>query len=175
MSDDESVPPDAIAVIGMGGRFPGAPNIAAFLALLEEGRSGRHEVTDEDVAREGIATDVFERRNYIRSSYPLQDFDRFDAGFFGVTPEDASLLDPQQRVFLEVAWHALEDAGIDLDRAERTSASSPDPTSAPICCSICCHASAPVSRPKRLRCCWRTTRIMSQRGCPTNLISAGPP
>ncbi|MEU7530178.1 type I polyketide synthase [Saccharothrix sp. NPDC042600] len=79
-----------LAVIGMAGRFPGAPDLAGFWTNLAGGAESR------DRTPEGG--------------------DRFDAGFFGYAPSEARLLDPQHRVFLEVAWEALEHAGCDPTR-----------------------------------------------------------
>jgi len=96
---------EGIAIIGLAGRFPGARNVAEFWANLVAGR--------ETIARH--AEDL-SRPNYVPARGILDRPEWFDAGFFGLTPREAEVIDPQQRVFLEEAWTALEDAGIDPAR-----------------------------------------------------------
>jgi acyl transferase domain-containing protein/acyl carrier protein len=108
---------DGIAVVGIGCRFPGADGPAAFWDLLRSGRDAIGEVPadrwdvdafyDRDPATPGTTTTRF--GGFIR------DVDRFDAGFFSVSPREAARMDPQQRILLEVAWEALEHAGIAPD------------------------------------------------------------
>ncbi|SCL14702.1 amino acid adenylation domain-containing protein [Micromonospora nigra] len=100
-----------IAVIGMSGRFPGAPDIAAFWRNL---RQGVESITfwDEEVLRAaGIPQETLADPRYVRAASVLDGIDLFDATFFGYNAREAALIDPQQRLFLEAAWHALEDAG----------------------------------------------------------------
>ncbi|WP_018220069.1 type I polyketide synthase [Salinispora pacifica] len=87
-----------IAVIGMAGRFPGAPDCTR---LWETVLAGRERITRTQPDRPG----------HVAAWGRLDDIDRFDAAYFGYSPRDAALLDPQQRIFLEVAQHALEHAG----------------------------------------------------------------
>ncbi|UOM34328.1 type I polyketide synthase [Acuticoccus sp. I52.16.1] len=102
---------DAIAITGMSGRFPGAPDIAAFWRLLVEGREGITFYTDEELLAAGVAPALLRHPNYVRAAPALTDVDMFDAAFFGISPKEAELMDPQHRLFLEHAWLALENAG----------------------------------------------------------------
>ncbi|MER7761397.1 SDR family NAD(P)-dependent oxidoreductase [Streptomyces sp. NPDC097619] len=97
----------AVAVIGMSCRLPGAPDPTAFWRLLSEGRDA---ITDApegrwDTAAPGTGSGV-------RRGGFLDALGEFDAGFFGVSPREAAAMDPQQRLVLELAWEALEDAGV---------------------------------------------------------------
>lgn len=107
------VPADAIAIIGMAGRFPGAMDVHQFWLNLLEGRESITFMTPEqlDPSVAKIASDP----NYVRAKGILEDIDCFDAGFFGIWPMEAKMLDPQQRILLELAWTALEDAGYGAD------------------------------------------------------------
>jgi amino acid adenylation domain-containing protein len=102
----------AIAVIGMSGRFPGARNVSELWANI---LAGRDCITHFDVVELEDSFDESSRRDqhYVKARPILQDVDRFDAGFFGVLAREAALTDPQQRLFLEIAWEAFEDAGYD--------------------------------------------------------------
>jgi phthiocerol/phenolphthiocerol synthesis type-I polyketide synthase E len=97
-----SDPIGAVAVIGMAGRFPGAADVERFWENL---RAGVHSITFFD-AEEGETDPAF-----VRAAGVVEDIDRFDAAFFGFSPRDAEMLDPQQRIFLETVWEALENAG----------------------------------------------------------------
>jgi acyl transferase domain-containing protein len=108
-SRDDSLPSDAIAIIGMAGRFPGARNIEEFWSNLVNARESiRFFSPDElDPAVRHLAGDS----SYVPAKGVLDDIELFDASFFGIFPAEARMLDPQQRVLLELAWTALEDAG----------------------------------------------------------------
>ncbi len=108
MSDD--LPPHAIAVVGMAGRFPGAPSPAALFDNLCAGREGVTFFRPEDLDA-SIPPAVREAADYVAARGVIDEFDRFDAEFFGIVPIEAQVLDPQHRVLLEVAWAALEDSG----------------------------------------------------------------
>jgi acyl transferase domain-containing protein len=113
---------ESIAVIGMACRFPGADNPEAFWALLRDGVNVVSEVpADRWNADEFYSADPdAPGKTYCRWGGFLRQIDRFDPDFFGISPREAASMDPQQRVFLEVAWEALEDAGITPDRLART-------------------------------------------------------
>src|SRR5262245_54656234 len=96
--------PDAVAVIGMSCRFPDAPTPAAFWRNLREGFESVREFTAEDLVAAGVSPAVMSLPNYVNSGVVLDDVDLFDASFFGFSPRDAEILDPQQRIFLECAW-----------------------------------------------------------------------
>ncbi|MBB3257989.1 amino acid adenylation domain-containing protein [Paraburkholderia bannensis] len=102
----------AIAVIGMAGRFPGARNVAELWANL---LAGRDCITHFDVSEleDSFDDDARREERYVKARPILSDVDRFDAGFFGMLAREAALTDPQQRLFLEIAWEAFEDAGYD--------------------------------------------------------------
>ncbi|KOT87520.1 hypothetical protein ADK86_35205 [Streptomyces sp. NRRL F-5755] len=102
-----------VAVIGMAGRFPGAPDLDAFWANLRDGVESITALSEDDLLAEGIERELFERDDYVRVASLLDGHDLFDARFFGFSAREAALLDPQQRLFLECSWHALEDAALD--------------------------------------------------------------
>ncbi len=104
-------PEDRIAVIGLAGRFPGAPSADALFRLLEEGREAISFFSEEELLEAGVPTSLLADPHYVRARGALEGAELFDAGFFALTPREASLLDPQQRLFLEQCWAALEDAG----------------------------------------------------------------
>ncbi|MEU9075080.1 beta-ketoacyl synthase N-terminal-like domain-containing protein [Kitasatospora sp. NPDC048538] len=99
-----------IAVVGLAGRFPGAEDVTALWRALLDGRPTTSRFTPEELAGSVPAAE-YGRPDYVPVFGVLDGADRFDAGFFGYSPHDARLIDPQQRVFLECAWQALESAG----------------------------------------------------------------
>src|SRR4029078_12796200 len=102
---------DAIAVVGMSCRLPGAPSPAAYWELLREGREAIIDTPSERWELYGLSGPDESTRGLRRGGY-LEGVDRFDAGFFGISPREGDTMDPQQRLMLELAWEALEDAGI---------------------------------------------------------------
>ena len=104
-----------VAIIGMSGRFPGARNVEEFWRNIRDGVESRTEFSDEMLAAEGVSLKVRHSR-HVRSGFCLDDIEMFDAGFFGINPREAQMIDPQHRLFLECAWEALEDAGHDTER-----------------------------------------------------------
>ncbi len=102
-----------IAIVGMAGRFPGAPNLDRFWKNLMEGVEHLDYLTDEELARTGITAEHMADPGYVRLARLMPDAMYFDASFFNMTPREAQLIDPQQRVFMEVVLHALQDAGYD--------------------------------------------------------------
>jgi acyl transferase domain-containing protein/acyl carrier protein len=100
-----------IAIIGIGCRFPGADDWRQFWSNLCGGVDSIHRFSDSDLLRAGVLERTFKRPDYVKASPILNDYDMFDAGFFEYSPREARLMDPQQRILLEEAWHALEDAG----------------------------------------------------------------
>ncbi|AMR34635.1 type I polyketide synthase [Mucilaginibacter sp. PAMC 26640] len=99
-----------IAVIGMAGRFPGANTIEEFWQLLKEGRETIRFFTDEELDH-SIPPAVRYAPNYVKARGVVDAADEFDAAFFGLSPRVAELMDPQQRIFLELVWEALETTG----------------------------------------------------------------
>lgn len=102
---------ERIAIVGMAGRFPSARSVSQLWNLLVNERIGTRWFTDEEMLANGVSPRELADPNYVRAANYLPDMECFDAGFFGFSPREASILDPQHRHFLECAWEALEDAG----------------------------------------------------------------
>lgn len=107
----ENTLPYSIAVIGFSCRFPGANNIDKFWANLKNGVESITMFTKEELLRFGIGLDELSNPNYVRSKGIVDDVEMFDYQFFGYSLNEAKRTDPQQRIFLECAWEALEFAG----------------------------------------------------------------
>ncbi|PSB57478.1 hybrid non-ribosomal peptide synthetase/type I polyketide synthase, partial [Chamaesiphon polymorphus] len=117
VAEDLSAESD-IAIIGMAGRFPQAPNLAAFWELLSRGGNAITEVPAQrwQNADWYAANPTTALQTSSRWGGFVEGIDRFDPLFFQISPREAALIDPQQRLFLEVAWEALEDAGYAAER-----------------------------------------------------------
>jgi acyl transferase domain-containing protein/acyl carrier protein len=100
-----------IAVIGMAGRFPGAGHIDEFWNNLKNGVESIFFLSDQELEEAGISKEVLQNPNYVKANSLLKDKEYFDSSFFGYTPREAEVMDPQVRLFHEVSWHALEEAG----------------------------------------------------------------
>jgi acyl transferase domain-containing protein len=100
-----------IAIIGMSGRFPGAEDVKTFWQNLRDGVEAITFFSDDELAASGVDAALVRDPNYVKASGVISDFDQFDAFFFGYSPGEAAMMDPQHRLFLECAWAALEDAG----------------------------------------------------------------
>ncbi|MGO9355838.1 MAG: beta-ketoacyl synthase N-terminal-like domain-containing protein [Mycobacterium sp.] len=111
-----AAPANAIAVVGMAGRFPGANSVSAFWDNLRRGEESIATLSAETLSAAGIGDEVLANPAYVRRAPLLDGPDEFDADFFGFTPQAARMTDPQHRLFLQCAWHALEDAGCDPAR-----------------------------------------------------------
>ncbi len=109
---------DRIAIIGMAGRFPSAPNLDQFWKNLRDGVECVTAFTDEQMIAAGAEPVELKSKNCVKAGVVLEGVELFDAGFFGYNPRDAELMDPQHRFFLECAWEALEDAGYDANRTQ---------------------------------------------------------
>lgn len=110
--DDKVASNEAIAVIGMGCRFPGAVDIEAYTQLLESGESAVVQVPAERWNQDQLSTLSVQETEDIKWAGLLENIDEFDPQFFGISPKEAVNIDPQQRLLLEVSWEALENAGI---------------------------------------------------------------
>ena len=108
-----------IAIVGMALRVPGALSLSDFWRNLSEGRESLRSFSAEELRAEGISPALLENPGYVRAGMTLAGYDEFDAGFFGFSPKEAAILDPQHRQFYEVAWEALENAGCVPERFER--------------------------------------------------------
>ncbi|CDK98842.1 conserved protein of unknown function containing polyketide synthase/Fatty acid synthase domain [Magnetospirillum gryphiswaldense MSR-1 v2] len=106
---------DAVAIIGASGRFPKAPDLEAFWDNIRNGRDCIDEVPPDrwDIARFYHPDPLHPGTSSCKWMGAIDDIDRFDAAFFNITPREAQLMDPQQRLFLQHAWQAFEDAGLD--------------------------------------------------------------
>jgi acyl transferase domain-containing protein len=102
---------DDLAIVGIACRFPGAPDREAFWANLTAGVESVTWLSDADLDAAGVAPEIRARPTYVPAAFDIADADGFDARFFGIPPDEARMMDPQQRVLLELAYEALEDAG----------------------------------------------------------------
>ena len=100
-----------VAIVGISCRFPGAPSVDAFWTNLTLGVESIRFFEDPELIDAGVDRQTLESPGYVKATPLLDDHDAFDAAFFGLTPKDAALMDPQHRVFLECSWTALEHAG----------------------------------------------------------------
>ena len=100
-----------IAIIGMAGRFPGAADVDAFWRNLVAGVESVRDLGDDELAGAGVDAHTSMNSRYVKRKGVLDDVGMFDAAFFGYPPREALLMDPQQRLFLEIGWQALEHAG----------------------------------------------------------------
>lgn len=100
-----------IAVIGMSGCFPGAENLQAYWENIVNGKVTITHFTREELALKGVSQELLDNPDYVYANGIIDRGDKFDASFFGITPREADFMDPQHRLFLEVCYEALEDAG----------------------------------------------------------------
>ena len=118
MSTNSELPDHAIAVVGMAARFPGANTVSAFWNNLRDGEESIVDLSETDLQAAGISDKALANHAYVRRAALLDGIAEFDADFFGFTPQAARMTDPQHRLFLQSAWHALEDAGYDPAQIE---------------------------------------------------------
>ncbi len=100
-----------IAIVGMAAHLPGAADIATYWANLRDGIESIRVLSEAELLAAGESAARLARPNYVPVAAPLAGFADFDAEFFGFSPKEAAILDPQHRHFMEVAWEALENAG----------------------------------------------------------------
>ena len=100
-----------IAIVGMSGRFPGAQSIEQFWGNLRDGVESVSFFSDDEMLAAGVDPALIENPSFVKAAAVLDGVELFDANFFSYSPREAEIIDPQQRLFLECAWHALEDAG----------------------------------------------------------------
>jgi acyl transferase domain-containing protein/surfactin synthase thioesterase subunit/acyl carrier protein len=106
-----SPPRRAIAIVGIGCRFPGADDPATFWDNLCRGVESITLFSDDELVAAGVDPSLLRDASYVKAAPTLNNVDRFDAAFFGYSPREAAIMDPQHRLFLEVARDAFEDAG----------------------------------------------------------------
>lgn len=111
MGRKDEFPAHAIAIVGMAGRFPGARDLDAFWQNIRQGVESLESFSDADLLDAGIDPALSAQAQYVRRGTVLEEAEHFDAAFFGMAPREAQVVDPQQRIFLECAWEALEHAG----------------------------------------------------------------
>jgi acyl transferase domain-containing protein/thioesterase domain-containing protein/acyl carrier protein len=100
-----------IAIVGMAAHLPGAPDIGTYWQNLRDGICSIRQLSETELVANGESPALMRRPNYVPAAAVLEGFKGFDAEFFGFSPKEAAILDPQHRAFLEVAWEALENAG----------------------------------------------------------------
>src|SRR5215469_9441340 len=110
MSEIETLE-NAVAIIGMSGRFPKARTLDEFWQRLRNGEELITFFSDQELLDDGIDPALLTNPHYVKACGLLQDYDMFDAAFFGYSPREAEIIDPQQRFFLHCGWEALESAG----------------------------------------------------------------
>gem|GEM_PF-3326257 len=106
---------EGIAVIGMAGRFPGADDVAALWRNVRDGIEAITRWSREELAAAGVEAAMLDDPRYVRAGGVVPGTEMFDAPFFGFSPREAEIMDPQQRLFMEQAWTALENAGYDSE------------------------------------------------------------
>lgn len=111
MLDASDISANDIAIVGMALRVPGASNVSDFWSNLLGGVESIRQLTPEELSAAERAGDPVHDANYVPRTSDLTEMEYFDADFFGLSPKEAAVMDPQHRNFLECAWEALEDAG----------------------------------------------------------------
>jgi acyl transferase domain-containing protein/acyl carrier protein len=109
----EGAASSGIAIIGVAGRFPGAPSVEQLWSNLCEGLESVTFFTDEELLAAGVPRSQLDDPRYVKAGAVLEDIDQFDAELFGFSPREAEVMDPQHKLFLECAWEVLERAGYD--------------------------------------------------------------
>ena len=113
--DDDITPVEAadtdIAIVGMAGRFPGAPDVDELWRRVAAAEDCLVDFDEATLRAAGVPEALLGDPDYVRRNGVLDDLEMFDAAFFGVGPRDAAIMDPQHRHFLECAWEALETSG----------------------------------------------------------------
>ena len=107
---------EEVAIIGMACRFPDAAGINEFWHNLCDGICSIRSFSFEELKASGIDESILNNPAFVNAGVEIENADCFDARFFGFSPFEAEIIDPQQRIFLECAWQTLEDAGYDPER-----------------------------------------------------------
>lgn len=102
---------NAIAIVGMSGRFPGASNLGEFWDIISQGKESITRFSKETLEQRGVSSESINSPQYVKARGILKDIELFDANLFGIPLHEAQLTDPQHRLFLECSFEALENAG----------------------------------------------------------------
>ncbi|HXO20693.1 MAG TPA: amino acid adenylation domain-containing protein, partial [Thermoanaerobaculia bacterium] len=105
-----------IAVVGLAGRFPGARDVEEYWRNLRDGVESIRFFSDEELLAAAFPQELLSDPRLVKARGVLDGADLFDAAFFDYSPREAQIMDPQQRIFLECAWEALENAGYSPER-----------------------------------------------------------
>jgi acyl transferase domain-containing protein/acyl carrier protein len=116
MSEPQPNSSETVAIIGMAGRFPRAKTVAEFWDNLCNGVDAISFFTRDEMLAAGVDAALIDNPHYVPAKGLLDDIEMFDASFFGFSPREAEVLDPQHRIFLECTWEALEAAGYDPEQ-----------------------------------------------------------
>lgn len=111
---EDSAYSTALAIVGMSGRFPGANSIDDFWRNLAGGVKSIQKFSDEELLAAGVDPKLLRNPDFVKVGARVDRIDLLDAAFFGFTPREAEVMDPQHRLFLECCWEALEDAACDV-------------------------------------------------------------
>jgi acyl transferase domain-containing protein len=110
-TNETDAPETGIAIVGMGLRVPGARTAREYWKNLIEGVESVRPRSDEELLAAGESAERLKHPRYVKAAAVLEDMEYFDPEFFGLSPKEAGIMDPQHRFLLETAWEALEDAG----------------------------------------------------------------
>ncbi len=110
---DQGLPESALAIVGLAGRFPGARDVEEFWRNLRDGVESISFFTDEELLPLGFPRELLSDPRCVKARAALTGVEDFDPAFFGYTPREAEIMDPQHRLFLECSWEAVEGAGYD--------------------------------------------------------------
>eukprot|EP00443_Scrippsiella_acuminata_P020537 CAMPEP_0115241604 /NCGR_PEP_ID=MMETSP0270-20121206/38516_1 /TAXON_ID=71861 /ORGANISM="Scrippsiella trochoidea, Strain CCMP3099" /LENGTH=2756 /DNA_ID=CAMNT_0002656631 /DNA_START=62 /DNA_END=8332 /DNA_ORIENTATION=- len=103
---------DGIAIVGLAGRFPGADDAEAFWENLRRATVSATFLSKDFLRRKGVSEETIGHKDFVPCAYMINDADKFDHHFFGIGRHEASLMDPQHRVFVETSWAAMENAAL---------------------------------------------------------------
>jgi len=128
-------PQDAVAIIGLAGRFPGADTVEQFWSNLCAGVESISRFSEAEL-EDSFSDEIRRASNFVKARPILEGVDQFDAEFFAMHAREAELTDPQQRLFLECSWQALEDAGYDPAKYRGAIGVLPVAASTPTSCKM---------------------------------------
>src|SRR5690606_10840601 len=100
-----------VAIVGMAGHFPGAPDVDALMPRVRDGEDCLVDLGPAELVAAGLPPSVVNEPEYVRRAGILEGVDQFDPAFFGIGKRDAAIMDPQHRHLLEVVWESIESSG----------------------------------------------------------------